>query len=394
MQMELEWFTLDSSTLRRDQIIEGFESIIWTERYQVSGDFQIVIKSTPQSRSLLAVGTWLGLNVSKYVMIVDTVSDETDQSTGARNITVTGKSLENLFNDRVAMPVISDTTTNPNWVVTATPGDVIRFMVQQICVVCVLDQHDTIPFYRAGMLLPPGNIPEPSDTIVVTAQPDTLYNTITQIANTYGLGFRLIRNGDKGEIYFEVYMGNDLTSDQTIFNPVIFDPNLDNLEGITQLTSSALVKTVAYVYALNGSAIVYAVGADPNAAGAGRRVLIVNSTNQDPAGDDLDTALAQEGLIALASQTPVYSFDGELTASVPYIYGVDYNLGDLVEERNSDGFGNQMVVTEQIFSEDNTGTKSFPTLTLFQTVTPNTWASWDSNQEWSEVDSSVDWGTV
>lgn len=393
MGLELDWFTLDAS-LRRDQYIEGCESFIWTERYQVSGDFQIVIKSTPQSRSLLSVGTRIGLNASKYVMTIDTVNDATDDQTGARNITVTGKSLENMFNDRVAMPVISDTTTNPNWVVTGKPGDVIRYMVDQICVVCVLDEHDTIPFYRMGMLLPPGNLPEPSDTITITAQPDTLYNTITQIANTYGLGFRLIRNGDAGEIYFEVYMGNDVTSGQTILNPVIFDPNLDNLEGITQLTSSAVVKTVAYVYATNGSAVVYAVGADPNATGSDRRVLIVNSSNDGDAGDALDAALQQEGLMALGAQTLVYSFDGELTPSVPYIYGVDYNLGDLVEERNSDGFGNQMVVTEQIFSKDNTGTRSYPTLTLVETITPNTWLSWDSNQQWSDVDSSVEWGTV
>jgi hypothetical protein len=393
MEFELECFTLDDS-LRRNQMVEGYESFIWTERYQVSGDFQFVMKSTPQSRSLLAPGTWLGLNVSKYVMIVDTVKDEIDATDGSRNITVTGKSLENMFGDRVAMPAISDTTTNPNWVVTGTPGNVIRYMVDQICVVCILDEHDTIPFYRMGSLLPPGNISEPTDSVTITAQPDTLYNTITQIANTYGLGFRLIRNGDAGEIYFEVYMGNDLTSNQTILNPVIFDPNLDNLQGITQLSSSAQVKTVAYVYATNGSAVVYAVGADPNATGSDRRVLIVNSSNDADASDALTAALQQEGLMALAAQTLVYSFDGELTPSVPYTYGVDYNLGDLVEERNSDGYGNMVVVTEQIFSSDNTGQKSYPTLTLVQTITPGTWESWDSNQAWSDVDPSVEWGTV
>lgn len=391
--MELDWFTLDAS-LRRSQLIEGYTSSIWTERYNTAGDFQIVIKSTPQSRALLTPGTRLGLNMSKYVMVVDTVDDKTDDQTNERNITVTGKSLENMFNDRVAMPAISDTTTNPNWVVTGKPGDVIRYMVNQICVVCILDEHDTIPFYRLGILLPPGNIPEPSDSIVITAQPDTLYNTITQIASTYGLGFRLIRNGDAGEIFFEVYMGNDLTSSQTILNPVIFDPNMDNLDGIEVITSSALVKTVAYVYATNGSAVVYAPGADSNAYDAGRRVLIVNSDNDADSGDALTAALKQEGLIALASQTLVYSFDGEMPASAPYVYGVDYNLGDLVEERNSDGYGSQMVVTEQIFSSDNTGTRSYPTLTLLETITPGTWASWDSNQQWSDVDESVDWGTI
>ena len=388
----MEYYTLDSS-FRRDQVIEGFESFIWTERQQDAGNFQIVIKSTYQTRSLLALDTYITRAGSTYVMKIDTVSDDT-ASDGTRNLTVTGSSLEALLKDRVAMPAITDTTTTPNWVITDTPGNIIRYLFQQVCVECVLSGNDTIPSYHSGTLLPAGSIPEDSEPITVTAAPDTLFNTIQKIAQSYFLGFRFVRNGDTGEIYFEVYTGNDRTSDQTVRSPVIFDPNMDNLQSPTFLTSTALVKTVAYVFAQNGSAVAYATTADPDATGADRRVLLVNSSNNGAAGPDLNAALAQEGLLALSSQRTVYNFGGELPQNVQYVYGRDYSLGDLVEARNSDGYGNQMYVTEQIFSSDNTGERQYPTLTVAEVVTPGSWVAFDPSIHWADEADTVYWDTI
>lgn len=388
----LEWYTLDEN-LQREQVIEGFTSFIWTERYSDTGDFQIITKSTYANRQLLSTGTYIGKKGSYYVMIIDTVVDQTD-NTGQRNLTVTGKSLENLFKDRVAFPAIIDTTTTPAWIVTDTPGNVMRTIFQDICVTGLVSPLDTIPFYHSGTLIGSGNIAEESEVITVSAQPDTLFNTLQKIANTYFLGFRLIRNGDLGQIYFEVYTGSDRTTGQTIYNPVVFDPNLDNLQTPTLLTSTAAIKTVAYVYAANGSAMVYGVGVDATATGEGRKVLLVNSSNNAAAGEALDAALQGEGLLALTNQRLVYTFDGELPQSIPYVYGVDYNLGDLVEERNSDGYGNFMLVTEQIFTSDDTGERSYPTLQVKELVTPGTWSAENASEHWADQDTSVIWATL
>jgi Siphovirus ReqiPepy6 Gp37-like protein len=388
----MQWYTLDSA-LRRDSVIEDFESFIWTERYSTYGDFSIVIKSTLQSRNLLTTGTWITRAGSTYVAIIETVEDATDDS-GTRNLTVSGRFLEALLDDRVAMPTLTDTTTQPNWVLTDTPGNIIRTMFTTVCVDGGIDAKDSIPFYHSGTLLPAGGLDEDSSIITVTAAPDTLYNTIQKIANTYFLGFRFVKDGDAGNIYFEVYVGTDLTSDQTDNPPVIFDPNLDNLEDINQLTSTQPVKTVAYVFATNGSATVYATTADPDAVGADRRVLLVNSSNSADAGPDLDSALQAEGQLALASQRILYQFTGELPQNIPYVYGVDYHLGDKVEERSSDGIGNQMLVTEQIFSSDNTGERQYPTLTITEVITPGTWVAYDPTIDWSEEDDSVHWSDI
>jgi len=199
---------------------------------------------------------------------------------------------------------------------------------------------------------------------------------------------------DSGKIYFEVYVGNDLTSSQTLKPAVIFDPSLNNLAEVNQLISTAVVKTVAYVFATNGMQVVYAPFTDISAVDGNRRVLLVNSNNSGDAGPELDAALQQEGLIALTAQRAVFSFDGVLPQEAPYVYGRDYNLGDLIEERTSDGYGSLMLVTEQIFSSDDTGEKTYPTLSVAQIITPGSWLSFEPTEDWADVPATQHWGDI
>jgi Siphovirus ReqiPepy6 Gp37-like protein len=645
--MGYEYYTLDNQ-LRRNQLIEGYKSFIWTERYSAYGDAQIITKTNFASRQLLTPGTLIGKNGSRSVMEIKTISDDTDDD-GTRLMTVTCKSIEHWLDDRVAMPAFDPLNTTPSWVISGNPGNIIRSLFEQICVEGILDHRDTIPFYVNGQLSQSGDIPEPSDIITVSAPPDTLYNTIESIADAYGIGFRFVKQDDQGVIYFEVYMGDDRTTGQTVRDPVIFDRALDNLVRPSLLQSNDFVKTVAYVFAQNGTAVVYAPTANQDASGSDRRVLLVNSSNdieapktygfmtdsgaegrcltsnptttteifgvptsfvsggnpkayptndglgytpiltykayaqlkadiqnsnfvqggityasagpidnsiyewlkfdiedwadtpdvesadpeqyiglfiklahdngfkvmvtpardlgnsatvhpknsgeilndwfvrvnvaswcadadifefQDQAnmpvpadftsyfqqvhdqmrelnetipiwvgisttygtGEDMfnraksvrdladgywvnilnDTAngldfmtrwlafaetqetgliaaLEQEGLIALGQQRLIYSFDGEVPPSVNLIYGVDYNLGDLVEERTEDGFRNQMVITEQIFTSDDTGDRSYPTLSILQTITPGSWLAEPVSEHWDDVPETEHW---
>lgn len=388
----MEYYTLNSA-LQIDTVVEDYSSFIWTERYSDVGDFQIVTKSTLKSRQLLTVGTRVTRLGSHFLATIETVSDAIDDN-GARNLTVTGRFFEALLLDRVALPALANTTTQPNWVITGTPGDIVREMFTTVCVDTVLDPKDTIPFYHPGSILPTGSLGEDSSVITVTAQADYLFNTIKQICDTYTLGFRFVRNGENSQIYFEVYVGNDLTSAQTDRNPVIFDPNMDNLAKTSLLTSNQLIKTVAYVIAKNGTAVVNAINADSSATGSDRRILLVNSNNDADAGPDLDAALQIEGLLALTGKDLVYAFDGELPPDSPFVYGVDYSLGDLVEERSDGGFGNQMLVTEQIFVSDDKGERSYPTLTIKQVITPGSWLLYDPDQMWSDVPVDENWEDV
>lgn len=233
---------------------------------------------------------------------------------------------------------------------------------------CIRDRATVATWKNIAIEVSIGNIGSADGNVVTSAAPD-----------------------GSGQIFFEVYTGNDLTTKQTHRNPVVFDPNLDNFEKISILKSTAAFKNVAYVFASNGSTVVYAPTATGDEYGEDRRVLLINSSNADDAGPDLDAALKQEGLIALAAQRTIYAFDGELPQIVPYIYGKDYNLGDLVEERDSDGVGSLVVITEQIFSSDNTGERAYPTLSAYEVITPGSWFGWPATQVWDDVPATTHW---
>lgn len=384
------FYTLDVF-LRRDQVIEGFKSFIWTERYSAFGDVTIVIKSTYENRSLLAPGTMIGKEGSTYVMIIDTIDDDTDAD-GTRLLNITGKSFEAFLNERVAMPAIANLDETPAWILTGTPGDIARQMFNEICIFKILNIKDSFPYCIGGTFPLVGNLPEPDSIITVAMAPDTLYNSIQKVCQTYGLGFRFVKDGDNGRVFFQVYVGNDRTTQQTVYPAVVFAPDLDNLSQVRQLTSTAAVKTTAYVFAKNGATTVDAPTANPDATDVDRRILFVNSSNTADAGPDLTAALQAEGLIALANQRPVYSFDGQI-APVPYRYGIEYGLGDLVEEKTEAGFGNLMVVTEQIFVSDDTGDRSYPTLSVFQSIIPGSWVAY-STDTWAATPTTLKWSDL
>lgn len=388
----MEAYILDP-LFRRIDVIDVFVSFIWTERYDVTGDFQLDIYSTIQNRSRLKVGTMLAMDKSFRVMIVESVEDDDTADTG-RVLTVKGRSLEKILMDRVAMGALTDLTTTPNWTITDAPAAVMRKIFHDICVTGVLSPLDVIPFIVEGTFMPTSTIAEPIDPVTVQITPATVYDAITSIASVWNLGFRMLRHYDTSQIYWDVYTGSDRTSSQTVLPAVIFTPGLDNLQNTKELISIENAKNVAYVFAPAGSTVVYPVGVDPEVDGFDRRVLVVDAEDITveayPDPDDLAAALTLAGNNALAGSQVYQAFDGEISQT-SFKYGVDYYLGDIVEQRNDDGVANIMRVTEQIFVSDSEGERSYPTLTLNTFITTGSWLSWLPTKIWADMTTEV-WG--
>lgn len=458
----MELYILDS-LLRRTVVIDRFESMIWTERYSAWGDFELVIFSTLESRSLFQAGTRLAMSESYRVMTVEFVENAID-SEGRQLLTVKGRSLEAILDDRTARNTFADLATTPKWVLTGTPGNIARQIFNEICRTNVNFADDEIPFLQLGSLFPPSNIAEPDEVITLELSLASVYTAIKEICDAYDLGFRLVRNFDESELYFDIYSGSDRTTLQNTLAPVVFSPSLDNLTNTSEITSISSYKNVAYVFHTVGVQIVTAEGVSVEVEGFERRVMHVdatdieiperaytlNQTHQDtinallnvsaitaaekealsalrdkkrltPANitslnwptignlnptqrTHLDAArdqsiaynatenaymlpkLVQRGKEELAKNRSLSAFDGELPGNSPYKYNSMYNLGDLVEMRNSDGVTNQMRVTEQIFVSDNEGERSYPTLTIDLFITPGSWFAWDYNQVWQDAD--------
>ena len=385
----MEVYVLDDF-LRRTAVIDLFESCIWTDRYAAKGDFEIVIPSVSQYRRILVPGTQLALNESDRIMTVETADVKTDAD-GRTLLTATGSSLENMLEDRVASNGVSHLTEGGKWVITGTPAAVAESVFNQICRLGILDPGDVIPFIQTGLLYPAGSLGAPSQVYAFEIPSGSVYKTVKDICDMYDLGFRLVRDGDNSKLYFEIYTGDNRTTRQMTLPPVIFSPEMDNLQNVSEMESLAGSKNVAYVFSKYSTAIVYASGADADTVGFDRRVLHVDASElEGPAGAAHTAAMVKKGQEELAAHRPLAALDGEINHYSKYKYMRDYRLGDLVEMRNTSGATNDMRVTEQIFVSDEQGDRSYPTLTMNRYIDLDSWDSWGS-ETWDEGDQIITW---
>jgi len=391
----VEAYILDNLR-RRVAVIDTFESFIWTERFKDIGDFEMILLSTNENRTRLTVGTTLAMNNSYRMMTVETVQDKTDAE-GRKLLTISGRSFEAILENRVAKDTLADLTAEPKWLLTGTPTTIVRKIFHDICILGQLSVRDIIPSVIESSIFPEDTIGEPADSITVELEVMTVYEAVKNICDIYEIGFRFIRNFDTSELYFDFYMGSDRTTGQNDLPAVVFSPSLDNLQNTMELSTNAMYKNVAYVFSPAGTAVVYPDGIDPVLVeGLERRVLMVKADDiavQDPpeSAPVILAKLTQRGLEELSKNRQLSAFDGEIGHNISYKYGIDYNLGDLVEKRNDSGTTDNMQVTEQIFVSDNEGERSYPTLSLNTFITPGSWIAWDYNQVWAEVPDTEHW---
>lgn len=369
---------------RRTEVVDDFKSLIWTERFRDIGDFQMELDSNLKNRQRFVEGMRFSIKESYRVMVLETIEDTVDDE-GVALLKLSGRSLEMILDARIARGSTNDTTVEPTWDITGTPKQVAGQIFHDICITGILDSKDVIPQVTEGTIFPEDTIPAPTDIVLYTVDPNTVYTAVKNICDIYLMGFRLVRDPVSSQLYFDIYMGSDRTRHQTVLDPVVFSTDLDNLHNTSELRSIALYKTVAYVVSPVGFQKVYPPGVDETMTGFDRKVLFVQAddiTDEDPV---VATAkLIQRGLEELSKNRRVSAFDGEISQTSKYIYGVDYNLGDLVQQKNKDGASNDMQVTEQIFVSDSEGDRSYPTLTVNQTVTPGSWLALPADKQWAD----------
>jgi hypothetical protein len=381
----MELYTLDSM-LRRTRVIDKFDSLIWTERWQSTGDFELVIPSESQDRSYLAPGTWLATDVSYRCMKVQNIAKTVDDE-GRKKLTIKGPSIEVLMEDRVARLTLDDLTTTDIMTITDQPADAVRQIFNVVCASGTLDPADIIPYLTSTPIFPTDGIPEPSTSVVNSYELSSVYEAAKKTCELYDLGFRLCRDPDSNMLKFDVYAGSDRTTNQDVLEPVVFSPDFDNLRDTSELTSTEGVKNIAYVFSPVGYEIVPAPDVDPDIAGFERRVLMVRADDiDDVVPADATAKMIQRGLEELSKYRDIRAFDGEISQVSQYQYDSDYYLGDLIEMRGDDGNANFVRVSEQIFVSDAEGLRSYPTFTAKELVTPNTWLGWP-NITWFDLDS-------
>jgi hypothetical protein len=366
-------FTLDRG-FHKEYIIDAFSSLIWTERYYGDGQVEFVVPATPEMIGKISVGTFLGIEESDEVMILESISIEDYK------LKATGISLLSWMNNRFVRA--SAAHEDKYWTISdAPPGEVLWLILYNMCAEGspYLDGTNPTGISDPEKLAIPGlslnNYDSSGDNITVGVPYGPVYNAMKDIATTYQIGMQLILESLTDVSYvlgFRSYKGLDRTSNQSL-NPIVrFSPQMDSLTDIKELQSIAAFKTLAYAFAPgNPDGLATTPGESsltgPQYTGFDLRALLIfaddittDMVGADPAKLlDILNSRAQDGL---ASNEFVKAVDGEIVPTNQFKYGIDYNLGDIIEVQGNSGVIQTSRITEYIRSHDATGEKAYPTV--------------------------------
>lgn len=396
----MDLYTLTDTFLPKDPVDE-FVSAIWTERYSVAGDVQLVVPATPQYIDQLADGTYLALRGSKEVMILETQSIEKGL------MTVVGSTLETFLNQRYAWyptsqsPLPSDPS---QWITdytetAAVPGQFIANVVLKMVIAPLplttpgagsdtfallnLDwDNEIIPHLSLGPVDTSG------DPQRLTIPIGPIYDGISQLATNEGVGISLyVESADKTAGYslkFTTYQGLDHTTGGNA--PLVrLTPELDSIQDLKEIRSLAQFKNVVYVF-YQGKITKHLLDpTQPEPVGFDRRVLVRNAEGE-PVGHTEETRYGpgfggsytqivvgpadiavfreQNAKDSFANHNYIQAVDGQSSPASDYKFGKDYGLGDVIELEGLTGLIAKARVTEYIRAQDNTGEKEYPTISV------------------------------
>lgn len=349
-------FLLMNENFEAIDIVEGYDSAIWTERYDKAGDFEFYFGLSSKTLSFYQEDFYIWCDTSTQQMIIEDVKVEKKEDLGSV-ILVTGRSLESILSRRI---VWSQTTLKGN-----LQTELRRLINENI--IQATDVSRRIPNLVFSMSTDPIIT---GLTIDMQLLGHEIYDVVSSACSLNDIGFRITLN-DSNQFVFKLYSGIDRSYDQEVNPRMIFSPNFDNIGASNYLRSKKKFKTV---YRVGGEGddsdkkFVTVNRSSGSGSGLNRREGYTDSTasSENGAISDTDyTRLMQlDGARALGSSNLVSIFDGEILPNKTTEYNIDFGLGDIVQLEDSyiEEAKSKSRVMEFIRSESPNGNKAYPTL--------------------------------
>lgn len=338
-------------------IVDNFKSMIWTDRYNSNGDFEMFLAMDSSVLNYLREDYYLWLKDSEHCMIIEDISINSDNEDG-NYIIVTGRSLESILERRIV------------WgqrVFTGNLQAAIQTLINESIISPTMSDRKIENFIFELS----------SDPKVASLKIDTqftgddLYVVIKNLCQSNGLGFKVVLNEDN-QFVFSLYAGVDRSYEQTENPHVIFSPDFENIINSNYFTSKADLKNVTLV-AGEGEGASRKTTTVGSGVGLNRRELFTDardiSSNVD--GGTLSTAEYMEKLKArgskkLSEHTAKMAFEGEVEDTRLFKYGEDFFIGDIVQIANEYGHEGRVYISEIIISQSREGVSTYPTFQVFQ----------------------------
>lgn len=346
--MILYIWKLEDGAFNNVAVIDDASSVIWVQRLNEIGEFEIYIRASAERLKLFNEGdVFITRPDSEIAMYVETVKLDTNEETGDY-LTVSGRSAEVILSWRVVQFYMFNSSDE-------SIENIIRFLF-------------TEKFIAAGV----GKIPwvsletahgwEEGSPHQYTGR--SLEEIFNSLCVTYDYGFKLKWLGNGFE--FQLYKGTDRSYDQNVNTYVVFSPEFENLGNSEYVKDTSQYANAAVIGGEGeGSDRVFVSIAEQGKSGFYFRQVYLDarhSSQEELTLEAYKEQLANDGKDQLEQLRVTAEYTGEVLNYNQYVYGVDYFLGDKVSTKNEYGIKGNAVVTEITEVEDESGYKLVPTL--------------------------------
>lgn len=203
-------------TYRSLRIIDAFSSLIWNDVYIGAGDFELEFVMDENALAYIEEDYYVSIKESDRYMIIEEIEILTSFQEGIK-CRLSGRSLESILERRIIRDEIYVNGSLENSVLRLLNANVIMPSNQNRKINGFAMKTSKDPRIQKMKL---------EATFEAGAN---LYEQLCDICSERHIGFRVLPNGD-GFFLFELYMGRDLTYDQTENAWVVFSPKFSNLE--------------------------------------------------------------------------------------------------------------------------------------------------------------------
>lgn len=359
-------------------IIDVYESLIWTERYNRYGDFELVLIPSDFNLNLIQMDRVITRNDTKYVMFIEQVELKTNPQTG-HTLIVSGRSMEVLFTRRVIWPVFNQTLQLSDYIT-----KLIRWC---------FPLNDNQRRVNMNIVIESSTEMNTVKTTSISSQHtgDVLYEVISELCDLFSIGYRfslleVISGGDDTPKVYDwvpvvtFYAGKDRSYEQNVNPWIVFSDNFNNIGETDDLKSTKELGTIAYIAGEeqqpNRVSTTYVTEEVSNPI-LRREVFVdardIQSTYRDENGDeqqissaDYINLLKARGEEKMQNYVRIHDYEANVDSNIEHIYGVDYFLGDIIEIVNSFGHEVRARVMEVVTSDESDGLKVYPTFEIIE----------------------------
>lgn len=425
---DLKTYYLLNTDLTKVELIETYESMIWTDRYWEAGDFELYLPANEDSMSLYTKAAnegWYILKdgddlpaTQKSVMLITNVTSETSAESG-NHLSITGKSLKSILGRRVIFEnaqlagnvqeelrrIVDENAISPKNGERTIPN----LMLGDICY-DYRAVHDLTPssnpkemglYVRSGIKFFETNDTSPIGDKVYYRQIDAVSDyvnydatglqldaALTNVCKIYKLGWDVVFDMTNNTFKFIITKGVDRTTNQTIAaaerNPyVIFSDEYENLLTTKYTLNNNNYRNICYVkgeltlydekkkenYKEDVTQVVTPKNVETiSYVGLQRRELYIDGTSSASNYEDFPGtymfALRTKGQAELEKYEATTDITGTVLSNYTFDLNQDYFLGDLVTAVNCYGQWFDARVTEVIHTEETRGITTIPSFVV------------------------------